>query len=207
MKYVKSANFLYSRTVLQSSTVCEVCLCGRSNAGKSSLINMLANQKKLAKTSSEPGRTRLINYFEFLLQDEQNVQKKLHLVDLPGYGYSKVDKTKQNSWDEMIDNYIKNSASLCLCICIVDSRIELQKSDLELIKYLYTLGLPFLIVGAKIDKVAKYQRQKIVQNFSTAFKVGRDDIILCSSVDSTGKQDLVDKLYTTAEGYQKIKID
>lgn len=200
---VKSAQFLYSRTSKQETDLCEVCFCGRSNAGKSSLINMLAGQKHLAKTSSEPGRTRLINYFEFILHNsDTNQTKKLLFVDLPGYGYARVEKTKKEQWDNMIDDYIQNSQNLSLCVSIVDSRIPPQPNDIQLINYLYKLMTPFVVVAAKVDKLKNSQKAKSIQTITNTLKLGKDNIILSSTIDQTGKQFILQKLYDTVGLYE-----
>ena len=106
----------------------QVCFVGRSNVGKSSLINMLCNQKSLARTSSTPGRTRLVNYF--LVDD------KFYLVDLPGYGFQKGSKAEQKDWDEMMDDYFTNTRNLRLALVLLDIRRDLTSEDLDIQKYL-----------------------------------------------------------------------
>ncbi|MCL2598877.1 MAG: ribosome biogenesis GTP-binding protein YihA/YsxC [Firmicutes bacterium] len=207
MIVVKTANFLYSRTEREHTQKKEVCFCGRSNAGKSSLINMLCGQKKLARTSSEPGRTRLINYFELVLrEDATGEERPLLLVDLPGYGYARVEKSKKNEWDKMIEGYFEGD-NIGLCVSIVDSRLPPQPNDKALIGYLYTLGLPILVAASKIDKISKPKRAAALQTVATDLKLGKDNIVLCSGIDGTGKQALLQKMYDIAIEDLEIKTE
>ncbi|NOZ12901.1 MAG: YihA family ribosome biogenesis GTP-binding protein [Acidobacteria bacterium] len=125
---------------------------GRSNVGKSSLINKIAGRKQLAKVSGTPGKTRLLNLF--------NVDDSFLLVDLPGYGYAKVSKQMKTDWHKMIDRYLMEAADRILLVFLVDSRHEPQKKDLELFDYIHQLGLRFLIASTKIDKLSKNQLAK-----------------------------------------------
>jgi GTP-binding protein len=126
----------------------EYAFIGRSNVGKSSLINMLTNKKSLAKTSSAPGKTQLINHFEVISDDK----KKWYLVDLPGYGYAKVSQTSRRRWQQMIENYIRKRENLVCLFVLVDSRHEPQKIDFEFINDLGNWEIPFVIVFTKSDK-------------------------------------------------------
>jgi GTP-binding protein len=125
----------------------EYAFIGRSNVGKSSLINMLCQRNKLAKISGTPGKTQLINHF---LIDEQ-----WYLVDLPGYGYAKVSKTKRSAFGQLIESYILNRENLMCLFVLVDSRLPLQKVDLEFMLLLGEKGIPFSLVFTKTDKLKK----------------------------------------------------
>lgn len=141
---------------------------GRSNVGKSSLINKLSGRKQLAKVSGTPGKTRLLNLF--------NVDDQFLLVDLPGYGYAKVSKQMKTDWHKMIDKYLMEAADRILLIFLVDSRHEPQKKDLELFDYVHKLNLRFLVASTKIDKLSKNQLAKnlsILKNTYTAFDHNR----------------------------------
>ncbi len=127
----------------------EYAFIGRSNVGKSSLINMLTNKKGLAKTSSKPGKTQLINHF---LIDEN-----WYLVDLPGYGWAQVSKEKKKSWGPMIEKYLINRKNLLNVFILVDSRHEPQKIDVEFINWMGQSGIPFSIILTKADKLSKNQ--------------------------------------------------
>lgn len=134
----------------------EYAFIGRSNVGKSSLINMLGNNKNLAKTSSHPGKTQTINHF--LVNDEW------YLVDLPGYGYASISKTYRINWVKMIHDYILLRENLQLVFVLIDSRIEPQKNDLEFINQLGEMKTPFSIIFTKSDKVSN---KKVVENLSS----------------------------------------
>ena len=125
----------------------EIAFAGRSNVGKSSLINTLLNRKKLALTSSSPGKTRLINFFD--------VNESLYLVDLPGYGFAKVSKTERKNWKRMIELYITGSAHLKGIIHLIDCKVGPTQLDLEMIDWLHHLQKPVLIVATKADKISK----------------------------------------------------
>ncbi len=160
---IKAAEFVVSNTdykLCPKADKKEFAFIGRSNVGKSSLINMLTNRKKLAKTSQTPGKTQLINHF---LIDES-----WYLVDLPGYGYAKISKTKRGEWGKMIEEYILNRENLQLVFVLVDSRLEPQKIDLEFINWLGTNGIPLAIVFTKVDKQSINKTQKSVAQFKKA---------------------------------------
>ena len=146
---------------------------GRSNVGKSSLLNALCNRKNLAKTSSTPGRTRLIN--TFLINDA------FYFVDLPGYGYAKASKTEQMGWKSLIGGYLENSKNLKLVFVLVDVRHEPTEKDIEMLKYLYAYQMPFKIIATKIDKLKKSELSKNKQMLASCLGVGVDDIIFVSA--------------------------
>lgn len=135
----------------------EYAFIGRSNVGKSSLINALLNNKSLAKTSSKPGKTKLINHFM--------VNKSWYLVDLPGYGYASVSKSMRFDWQKFISKYIVSRPNLMNLFVLIDSRIEPQKIDLEFINYLGIKEIPFYIVFTKIDKISPNELQSNVAAF------------------------------------------
>ncbi len=126
----------------------EYAFIGRSNVGKSSLINMLCNKKALAKTSSAPGKTQLINHFEVT----SGARQKWYLVDLPGYGYAKVSQSSRRRWEQMIENYIRKRENLTCLFVLVDSRHEPQKIDLAFINQLGNWEVPFAVIFTKADK-------------------------------------------------------
>lgn len=133
----------------------EYAFIGRSNVGKSSLINMVTDRKALARVSNTPGKTQLINYF--LINDAW------YLVDLPGYGYAKSSKTKRRQWETMIKNYFIHRESLVCIFELIDSRHELQKIDLEFINGLGDMKLPFAIIFTKTDKLKKTQKNANIE--------------------------------------------
>ena len=152
---IESANFIISNsdfTKLPSDKLPEFAFIGRSNVGKSSLINMLTNRKKLAKTSSTPGKTQLINHF--IINDTW------HLVDLPGYGYAKSSKKDRKDWKIMIDGYLLSRTNLLCTFVLLDLRHDLQKLDLEFMTWMAEKQLAFAIVFTKSDKLRKQDLPK-----------------------------------------------
>ena len=160
----------------------EFAFVGRSNVGKSSLINALCNRKKLAKTSSLAGRTRLINFFE--------INKELLFVDLPGYGFAKASKTDQAKWQSLIGAYLGGSKNLKLVFVLVDVRHEPTDLDLKMLDFLYQYNIPFTIVATKLDKIKKSQIAKQKQMIASSLGVGVDDIILTSQVEKMGMENI-----------------
>lgn len=160
-KYLEYAN---------SCTFPEICVAGRSNVGKSTFINMLSGQRKLAKTSSTPGRTRLVNVFDFN-------SGTFRLVDLPGYGYALASKAERGEWGALIEGYLQSSPHLLHTLVLVDSRHAPQKTDQEMTEYLYYYRMPFTVIATKCDKLSKAEIARSVQTIATTLKIGRDNII------------------------------
>lgn len=152
---IKTATFVVSNTDHKSCPTDgkpEFAFIGRSNVGKSSLINMLTNNKKLAKTSSTPGKTQLINHFE--------INEKWYLVDLPGYGYAKVSKVNRNMFEKFISEYLLERKVLVNTFVLLDSRLPPQKIDMEFMNWCGEKGIPFSLVFTKIDKISSSELQK-----------------------------------------------
>jgi GTP-binding protein len=142
----------------------EYAFIGRSNVGKSSVINMLTNKKELAKVSASPGKTQLINHFTVQSSDK----KEWYLVDLPGYGYAKRSQSQRKSWQKMIEEYIKKRENLVNLFVLIDSRIEPQKNDLQFINQLGTWQIPFALVFTKADKTTQKETANNVNLFLKA---------------------------------------
>nr|WP_236027508.1 ribosome biogenesis GTP-binding protein YihA/YsxC [Gelidibacter pelagius] len=195
---IKSAEFIMSNSEVAKcpkDTLPEYAFIGRSNVGKSSLINMLTNHKNLAKTSGRPGKTQLINHFL--------INKNWFLVDLPGYGYARVSKTSKKKFQRFITDYFEERQQLVLAFVLVDIRHEAQKIDLEFMEYMGENGIPFSIIFTKADKlkpkaiernVAAYL-QELLKTWeetpkyfvtSSASAVGRDEVL--NEIDSTNQQ-------------------
>lgn len=187
---INTAEFVISNSEVKkcpNSPLPEYAFIGRSNVGKSSLINMLTNNKNLAKTSSKPGKTQLINHFL--------INKNWHLVDLPGYGYAKVSKSIKNSFQKFITNYFENREQLICAFVLVDIRHEAQKIDIDFINYLGEAGVPFGIVFTKADKIGKTIIQKNVAAYKKKLlEVGWEEtppMFVTSSENQTGKEELL----------------
>lgn len=177
----------------------EYAFIGRSNVGKSSLINMLTNNKKLAKTSGTPGKTQLINHFL--------INEKWYLVDLPGYGYAKVSKKARRQFSSLITGYITNRKNLVNLFVLVDSRHEPMKIDLEFMEFLGRKGIPFSIVLTKMDKISssklsknlmKYQKKMLTtwQSLPQFYKT--------SATSKVGGEELLNKIALYNEQLEKV---
>ena len=186
---VRTATFLQSNTKidkLPTANKPEYAFIGRSNVGKSSLINMLTNKRQLAKTSSTPGKTITINHF--LINEEW------YLVDLPGYGFAQRSKKDREAWKVMLDNYIKGRKNLISMFVLVDSRIEPQKIDLEFISHLGELQMPFGIIFTKVDKIKESELQRNVQVYKDKLAEEWEElppIFITSSEKEIGKDDVL----------------
>ena len=168
----------------------EIALCGRSNSGKSTLINSIANQKKLAKTSNTPGRTQSINFFHF----KDNRDKKI--IDLPGFGYAKASKKDQNLWAKLIMSYLEKRTSLTDLILIMDLRHPFQQKDLEFLSLCDSLRLPIHLVLTKADKLNNKETQislKVISE-NMAFYPSIVDSLVFSATKKTGLEDLLNKI-------------
>ena len=161
-----------------------IAVVGKSNVGKSSLINRICNRQKLARTSATPGKTRLINVF--LLNES------FHLIDLPGYGYAKVDKQEKARWGQMMANYFEQAGELCHVLTLVDIRHEPTQDDIQMNQYLRQMGIPFTVVATKADKISRGARQKNLAPICRALLVQPWEVICFSSEDGTGKEQLLD---------------
>ncbi len=164
MRAVPQAEFIKSATAPQhfpQTDMPEIAFVGRSNVGKSSLLNTLVGRKKLAHISSTPGKTRHINFYR--------IDGRYHFVDLPGYGYAKVSKTEREAWRKSIESYLTGRRQLKLVVSLIDIRHEPTRLDRELIEWLDQLGLPFVIVLTKSDKIGKGEIEQRLREVSEAF--------------------------------------
>lgn len=174
-----------SNNMLQDN-VPQIAFVGRSNVGKSSLLNMLTNRNKLAKTSSTPGRTRLINYFL--------INNSFYFVDLPGYGYAKASKSEVKGWQSLLEPYLQDNANLkCVCV-LVDSRHKPSQLDEMMIQFLSYYMVPFVIVATKCDKLPKSKRKQQMQFLANQLKVGVANIVATSSDHKLGQVELLNKI-------------
>ena len=158
-----------------------IAVAGKSNVGKSSLINMLANRKKLAKTSVTPGRTRLINYFDF---------GEFVLADLPGYGFAKVSKEEKKKWAVLLETFLATE-KIALLLSLVDIRHDPTADDKMMVNYLYHYAVPFSLVATKADKLPKTKIKPRVQEIATELRVGVADITASSAENGMGKDQIL----------------
>lgn len=175
MKYL-NGKFLISAEKLSQCpdySLPEFPLLGRSNVGKSSFINALANNKKLAKTSNTPGKTRLINFFNF--------SDKFIFADLPGYGYAKVSKEVQNRWQKNLEEYLTKREQITSLIQLIDSRHDIQKNDIQMREWVNAHNLPIITIATKIDYVPKSKVMNVISNIEKQFG---GTVLPFSAVDS-----------------------
>ena len=165
----------------------EIAIAGKSNVGKSSFINFIVNNKSMAKTSSTPGKTRLLNYFEIN-------KGELMLVDLPGYGYAKVSGEIKGNWDELIGGYLLGSKRLINVFLLVDIRHEPTALDKQMVAYMHHYQIPFCVIATKCDKLSRMacNKQKIV--IARELCIGADNILTVSSQAKMGKKEILEKI-------------
>lgn len=183
---IKSADFITSMADygdFQGKGLPQIAVVGKSNVGKSTLINKLCRRNKLARTSATPGKTRLINVF--LLNDE------FHLIDLPGYGFAKVDKQEKLRWGKMMQDYFETAEELKHVFCLVDIRHEPTEDDIMMNRFLRDMDIPFTVIATKADKVSRGARSKQLAPICRALLVQPWEIICFSGEDGTGRQDLL----------------
>jgi len=184
---------VYVLSELPAEKLPEVVLCGRSNVGKSSFINSFYGKKNLAKVSSDPGKTRSLNFYE--------IDKSYYVVDLPGFGYAKISQTERQRWGKLIEDYFAAAKSIAVVFHFVDSRHEPMQSDLDLFKLISFYHLPYFIVLNKVDKLTQSEialaKKRIVNFFPDA--VYGKNLFLYSSVKGGWKREIEKQLYGLLE--------
>ena len=183
---IKKAEFITSLTGYRDfpgKGLPEIAFAGRSNVGKSSLLNSLTRRRGLAKVSATPGKTRLINVFR--------VNDAWHLIDLPGYGYAQVDKNEKKRWGEMMNGYFNRSDALRLTLHLVDIRHAPTKDDLTMNAFLRSSGLPFYVVATKLDKISRAQRLPCLTLLYRALSVQPWQVLPYSSETGEGRDQLL----------------
>ncbi|QSX08194.1 YihA family ribosome biogenesis GTP-binding protein [Alkalibacter rhizosphaerae] len=160
----------------------EFLLLGRSNVGKSSFINTIINRKALARTSSQPGKTRTVNFY--------NVEDQFSFVDMPGYGYAKVSKSERQQFRKMIQDYIENRDNLVMVIQLIDFRHKPSEDDVAVHGWLMEHGIIPMVVATKVDKISKNQRPKNIKDILNTLKLEREDLILFSAETKDGKEEV-----------------
>ena len=186
--YVKGAA-TYSQCIVSDPP--QIAVAGKSNVGKSSFINFLVNDGKLARTSKLPGRTRLINYF--LINDGKPGQEFL-LADLPGYGFAKVSDAEKLKWADLLEKYLANEQMLKQVFFLVDIRHEPTRDDATMYNYLFANNVPFTVIATKADKLPKSQVKNRCRAIANFFKLGQDDVLPVSALAKTGKDAVLNKI-------------
>lgn len=184
----------------------EYAFIGRSNVGKSSLINMICNFAKLAKISSAPGKTKLINHFEITSKEREEKFTSWYLVDLPGYGFAKASQRERKRWQKMIEEYIRKRENLVSLFSLIDSRHSPQKIDLDFMNQLGEWQIPFAIVFTKIDKITQKVVAKNVENFLNSMKNCWEELppyFLSSATKKTGRRKILEYIEAGNDIYDK----
>ena len=162
----------------------EIAFAGRSNVGKSSLLNLLTGRKSLARVSGAPGKTRTINFYK--------INDEFRIVDLPGYGYAQVSKSMSESWGDMMEKYLTDRENLRLVVQLVDVRHAPSKQDVQMYDFLRHYGLSGLVAATKADKVSRNEMQKCLKEIRTTLKLTADDVIVpVSALKRTGTDELL----------------
>ncbi|AWW31344.1 YihA family ribosome biogenesis GTP-binding protein [Echinicola strongylocentroti] len=200
---IKKATFLTSNSDFRKCpepTMPEFAFIGRSNVGKSSLINMLANNKNLAKTSGKPGKTQLINHFD--------AEGKWWIVDLPGYGFAQVSKSIKSDWEKMIKGYLTNRPNLIATFVLIDSRLEPQQRDLDFILWCAQNEVPIVLAFTKADKLSVSKVKGNVSKFLMASNAIFEEAPLyfvTSSTNAVGREEMVEFMAEQAEEFNAEK--
>jgi len=198
---IKTAQFVISNTEVAkcpAPSLPEYAFIGRSNVGKSSLINMLCDRKNMAKTSGKPGKTQLINHFI--------INENWYLVDLPGYGYAKVSKEHKEKWNKFIEQYILNRQNLMCMMVLLDSRIPQQKVDLDFMNWLGEHQIPFVMVFTKIDKLSNKKFNDNIASYKEEMGKHWDELPQCfytSAEQKDGKKELLSFIEASNKLFKK----
>ena len=185
-KFIKSAS---KKEEFIVDELPQIAIVGRSNVGKSSLINLLTNNSKMAKTSSTPGRTRLVNYF--------NINNQFYLVDLPGYGYHKASKSIADSWDRVMNDYFVENEKLKLVFVLLDCRIMPTELDRQMLDYLAENEIPAVIILTKVDKISRSELGLNMAKISKEIRFNKDLIVATSALKKQG----VERIETVLDEY------
>ena len=171
----------------------EIAFAGRSNVGKSSLLNLLTNRKSLARVSGAPGKTRTINFYR--------INDAFRIVDLPGYGYAKISKSISENWGDMMEEYFQNRQGLKKVVQLVDIRHAPSAQDVQMYEYLRHYGLDGLVVATKADNVSRNEMQKCMKTIRQTLKLGPEDLVIpVSALKRQGHDNLLDEIEKLLEG-------
>lgn len=179
---------------LPENTKPEFAFAGKSNVGKSSLINGLMQRKSYARTSAQPGKTQTINYY--------NINEELYFVDLPGYGYAKVSESVKEKWGKMIENYLHTSEQLRVIFLLIDIRHEPSKNDIMMYDWMLHFGYQPVVIATKVDKIKRSQLQKQLKMIRTTLGMSKEGIILpFSALSKQGREEIVDLIDGVMEDF------
>jgi len=199
---IKTAEFVISNTdykLCPAPKMAEYAFIGRSNVGKSSLINAMVNHKHLAKTSGRPGKTQLINHFI--------INKEWYLVDLPGFGYAKISKSMRAEFHDMISEYLLNRSNLMCLFVLIDSRHKPQSIDQEFMQWLAEKGIPFVMVFTKTDKLGKVALAKNIGSYKVEMQKTWEElpkIFITSAEKKTGTQEIADFIESLNPQFKEV---
>lgn len=205
MLTIKNARFVISNTDVSKcpkEIYPEYAFIGRSNVGKSSLINYIVNHKDLAKTSAKPGKTQLINHFII-----NETDKPWYLVDLPGYGYAKVSKSKIEQWEEFISEYLINRKNLACVFVLIDSRLEPQTVDMDFMQWLGEKGVPFVMVFTKTDKLTRNELNKNLDLYNKIMKQYWAELptqFITTAEKKSGKENILKLIEETNKDFKRV---
>ena len=189
---VLTAEFVTTATKLEEyprHNIPEVAFVGRSNVGKSSMINTLANRRKLVRVSNTPGRTKTLNFFDVVIEHRAK-KRTLRFCDLPGYGFAKVPKSERLIWDKMIDTYLGNRHTLKVVVTIIDGEIGPTSDDLEMLDFLQDKPPRILVVATKLDRISKSARKPQLLKIQKQLELPANSLLGFSSVENIGHEDV-----------------
>lgn len=183
IKHVNLDTVVGITSKLPENTLCEFAFAGKSNVGKSSLINALMNRKSYARVSQEPGKTQTINYY--------NINDELYLVDLPGYGYAKTSRETKEKWGKMIERYLNTSNTLQLVFLLVDMRHEPSANDIQMFQWILNAGFSPVVVATKADKLSRNEQARQKSIIRKTLNMRKDEVLIpFSSVSKFGRDDI-----------------
>lgn len=176
----------------------ELAFAGRSNVGKSSMINALVGRRNLVRVSNTPGRTRTLNFFDVAIEDDDGARRSLRLCDLPGYGFAKVSRREREQWREMIEAYLTTRATLCAVVCIVDGEVGLTEDDIALFRWLAAVGREAVVAATKIDRLRKARRHPALGQAARVLGLPPGRVMAFSATERIGVEALWARLLEAA---------